>query len=357
MPPAKTAKPATPKNEPTATKTIINPDVQVQCIRFSPCGKMLVAAGCDGSVRRWDITTDTPTELPKLPGHNGWTTWVGFHPDRHRLASVDSWGRLIAWDATAPEPKKLWENATAHDGWIRKVEISPDRTSVLTCGSDGFARLWNTDTGKKTAEFPCEDMVLAAAFHPTEKQLVTGTLHAVVTQWDLATGKPAKTYDAGLIYKSDRLQDVGGVRCLTFSADGKNLYVGGTLPSHGGSVQGMPHILGFDWTSGKVTSTWKGNDPSHGFVYDLLVTPSGDVAAVTSGQPGRGQFLVWKPGTETAAFLTTKMPNCHSLTLHPDGVRLAVSSTNGGSNGNGKGKGEYKANFSPIQFWTLPRNS
>ncbi|MCZ2342983.1 MAG: hypothetical protein LC104_14510 [Bacteroidales bacterium] len=355
MPPAqKTAKPApTKKNEPTQTKTVINPDVQVQCIRFRPCGKILAAAGCDGTVRRWEISGDKPTELPTMSGHQGWTTGIAFHADRPRLVSADSWGKVIAWDDTAREPKKLWETP-AHDGWIRKIDISPDGRSVLTCGSDGFARLWSLDTGKKTAEFACNDPVLAAAFHPSGKMLVTGTLHAIVTKWDLATKQPVGTYDAGVLYKESRLQDVGGVRCFAFRADGHNLYVGGTLPSNGGSVQGLPHILSFDWASGKSTGIWKGNNPSDGFVYDLLVRPQGEVVAVTSGQPGRGQLLFWTPGSETATFLTTKMPNCHSLTLHPDGVQLAVAATNGGSNGNGKGQGDYKANFSPIHFWTLP---
>lgn len=358
MPPAKAAAPQTaPKTEPTPTKTIIQPDVQVQCVRFSPCRTILAAAGCDGTVRRWDVRTDAPVELPKLPGHQGWTTGIAFHPDRQRLASVDSWGKLIVWDYTAREPKKLWENAAAHDGWIRKVDISPDGKSLLTCGSDGFVRVWSTDSGQKNTEYACDDMVLAAAFHPSGQMIVTGTLRAIVTKWDLATGKPAGTLDAGVIYKESRLQDVGGVRCVAFSANGQNLYVGGTLPSHGGSVQGLPHILGFDWKSGKSTGIWKGNNPSDGFVYDLLVRANGEVAAVTSGQPGRGQFLLWKPGTDTPRFLTTKMQNCHSLALHPDGIRLAVAATNSGSNGNGKGKGEYKANFSPIHFWTLPEQT
>lgn len=358
MPPAKTAKPAPaapPKNEPVQTKTVINPDVQLQCLRFSPCGTLLAAAGCDGTVRRWSVSGEAPEELPKLLGHNGWTSWLAFHSDKKRLISGDSWGRLIACDYTAKEPKKLWEVAAAHDGWIRKVDVSPDGASVLSCGSDGFARLWSADAGKKTAEFACNDPVFAAAFHPSDKAIVTGTLHAIVTKWDLGTGKPAGTFDASVLYKEHRLQDVGGARCFAFSRDGKTLYVGGTAPDNGGNVQGFPHILAFDWATGKPkVAPFKSTNQSDGLVYDLFVRPAGDVIAVTSGQPGRGQLLFWTPGQEAPTFVSTKMPNCHSVALHPDGVRLAVAATNGGSSGNGKGKGEYKANFSPIHFWTLP---
>jgi hypothetical protein len=44
--------------------------------------------------------------------------------------------------------------------------------------------------------------------------------------------------------------------------------------------------------------------------------------------------------------------------VHPNGIRLAVSATNGGSNGNGRriGKdGEYPGNYSPLHILDLPQ--
>ena len=50
------------------------------------------------------------------------------------------------------------------------------------------------------------------------------------------------------------------------------------------------------------------------------------------------------------------MPNCHSLAVHPNGRRLAVTATNGGSNGNGRQldkSGEYPGNWSPVHIWEM----
>lgn len=41
--------------------------VQICAARFSPCGNVLAAACFDGSVRRWDSSTDKFTELTPSP--------------------------------------------------------------------------------------------------------------------------------------------------------------------------------------------------------------------------------------------------------------------------------------------------
>lgn len=340
--------------EPTPTEIVITPDVQLMCVRFHPSGAWLAAAGCDGTVRRWGTTTEMPGELPPLTGHNGWTSWLAFSPDGKRLFSADSWGRLTAWDTTGAEPKKVWDVPAAHDGWVRKVDVAADGSAVLTCGSDGFARVWAADTGEKRAAYECGGPTFAAAFHPGGGQVLTGTLRGELTKWDTATGKPVGTFDAAELFAEHRLQTVGGVRSLAFADGGKVVYAAGTKPENGGNVQGVPHVLGFDWATGERTDTFRGLSKSDGFAYDMTVRPSGRVIAVTSGQPGRGQLLVWTPGSAEPTFVAAKMPNCHSLAVHPNGMRLAVAATNRGSNGNGKGKGDYVPNHSPIHFWTLP---
>lgn len=349
---------AKPITVPTAEKTPLTPDVQLQCLRYSPSGQILAAAGCDGSIRRWTLTGTETVELPKLTGHHGWVSGLVFHPDSQRLYSADSWGRLIAWDIRQAEAKPLWQVANAHDGWIRQLALSPDGQSLATVGYDGWLRIWSTAQGAKVKEFARgNEPIFAVAFHPTGDDLVTGTLHAKVTRWNLATGKPIGDFPAAEMYLESRLQDTGGVRTLAFSPTGDQLFIGGSKPSNGGSFQGIPHILSYDWKSGKRGPTFQGTSPNEGLVYDMQVHPQGYVIAVTSGQPGNGRLIFWMPGEEKPRFVTSQMPNCHSLTLHPAGNRLAVAATNTGSNGNGKVKGkdgEYPANYSPIYFWNLP---
>ncbi len=53
---------------------------------------------------------------------------------------------------------------------------------------------------------------------------------------------------------------------------------------------------------------------------------------------------------------TKKYPNCHSIAWHAATRRIAVSTTNAGSNGNGRQlkDGEYPGNFSPVFLFQLP---
>lgn len=342
-----------PPVAPTEIKKPLVPDVQLLGLRFSLCGKFLAAPACDSSVRRWDISGPEPVELPKIAGFNGWVGSIAFHPDKTRLFAVDSWGRLACWDITAKEAKKVWDIPTAHDGWARKVAVNPDGSSIASVGKDGFARIWNTKDGAKRSEIPAKEDLLSVAWHPDGKHLVTGDLRGVITAWDVASGKPVRTFDAKEMYHYDRIQDVGGVRCFAFSADGKTLIAGGAKPATGGFVQAFPLLLAFDWVTAKRTGSWQGATNNEGYALDCRMHAEGHVMAVTSGQPGNGKLLFWKPGDAKPFFEVVK-PNCHGLDVHPDGKRLAVVTTLG-SNQNGKPKGkEYTGSHSPIVFWTLP---
>ena len=90
---------------------------------------------------------------------------------------------------------------------------------------------------------------------------------------------------------------------------------------------------------------------------DLVWHPAGFLMLTTSGQPGNGKLIFRRLTDDAAFFETTKLPNCHSIALHPSLHKLAVIATNAGSSGNGRSlakDGTYPGNFSPIHVWTLP---
>jgi hypothetical protein len=178
--------------------------------------------------------------------------------------------------------------------------------------------------------------------------------------WDLESGKAVRQFDARQLYLLSRLQDVGGVRCLAFDVKEQTLIAAGTKPSVGANVQGTPTVLFFDCASGKLKHTLQVGGGGDGFVYDLHLHPAGFVMAVTSGNPGLGKLFFQRPADAQPFFLYTKMANCHSLAVHPNGHRLAVSATNANSNGNGRQIGkatEYPGNFSPVHVFDLPQQA
>lgn len=327
-----------------------NPGVQVNRLRFSPCGKALVAACFDGTVRRWIMTGKEPKELPVLKGHNGWVSALAIREDRFYTA--DSWGRIIGWgDYLDQEPKKVFEVAVAHDGWIRALAIAGD--GVVSCGRDGFLRAW-ADDGKKKCEVDthADQMSLATA----AGKVVAGDNLGTLRVFDVSTLKEQKHFEVKELHLLDRIQDVGGVRCMAFNDEGTRLYVGGAIPKTGGFVQGTPLVVELEWPVGKRLSQFKGTADTEGFVHDMLWHPEGFIVGATSGQPGNGKMFCWKPGEAIPFNVFAKMANCHSNTRNPVDGRLALAGTNSNSSGNGRVKskdGDYSANSSPIQLFEM----
>jgi WD40 repeat protein len=339
-------------NAPKELGKPLAPATQVTRVRFSPDGQHLAAACFDGKVRRWDVAGKESAELPALGDHNGWVTDLAF--STKALLSGDSWGRLSAWH----DAKRLWTVESAHDGWLRSIATSADGSQLATCGKDGFVRVWNAADGKKLGEFETKTDLLSVCFAPDGKSVFAGDLFGAVREFAVDSGKITRTFEVKELHKFDRIQDVGGVKCLLVSSDGKTLFAAGAEPKTGGFVQCVPLIVAFDLASGKRLSQWRGANDNEGYVTDLGWHKNDVVIFTTSGQPGQGKFHIWKPGDEKTLFSGGKLPNCHSVALHPDGDKIAVSATNANSSGNGRVKGaggEYPANTSPIQLWSLPK--
>jgi WD40 repeat protein len=326
---------------------------QLYVIRFSPCGKFLLAGGYDGLVHRWDVSSDKLPELPPVNGHGGWVCGLAFHPlDKRHVFTADSWGQVRAWAYGEEKPLAKWSVDNAHDGWIRDLAVSRDGNLVAACGMDRRVRVWSSTDGKRLHEFAHSEDLFSVAMHPDGKSLIAGDLKGAVSQWDLASGREVRTLDAKLLYKLDRLQDVGGVWRLVFDDKGETLAAAGCKPSVGATVQGIPTVLLFDWATGKQKLAMALGDNSDVLTHDVAFHPAGFVMAVTSGQPGRGKVVFWRPGEAKPFYESNTIENCHSLSLHPDGRRLAVSGTSRGSNGNGRVlvNGQYVGNTSPIHL-------
>ena len=117
----------------------IVPPAQLSRIRFSPCGQQLAAASHDATIKRWDVTGTDAKELPALGGHNGYVVSLAFHPDKQRLFTCDTWGKLTGWNYL--EGKVIWEVPSAHDGWLRAIALSPKDAQLLADHADVLTML------------------------------------------------------------------------------------------------------------------------------------------------------------------------------------------------------------------------
>ncbi len=333
-------------------------DRQMSAARFSACGKFLLAAGHDGLVRRFDATVDEMPELKPLTGHDGWVQRVVPARDEEVVYSVDSWGQLRCRSFVDDQAPPRWSNRAAHEGWILDLALSTNGKLLATCGIDRAIRVWSTTDGIKLQEFTIPEWeVLSVAFAPDDTSVLAGDLSGKVRQWELSAGKMTREIDVSALHKADRLQEVGGVRRMLFSPDGTRLLCAGTQPKNGGNVQGTPVVLVFDWSTGQHQKTIEFGKDGDVYVTDLAFHPTGFLMTTISGNPGAGKLVFRRLEDDTSFFETTKMPNCHSVALHPSQPRFAVVATNGGSNGNGRNldkEGKYPGNYSPIHIWSLP---
>jgi WD40 repeat protein len=251
-------------------------------------------------------------------------------PTPFTFLSSDYLGEIRWWDGVADKPTPT-RTIQAHDGWVRALAISPDQKTLASCGNDRLIKLWNVADGKpaRTLEGH-ESHVYNVAFHPTTNTLVSADLKGIVKEWDLATGKQTRELDAKAFHKYDNTfaADIGGIRGMCYSADGKSLAcIGITNVSNAFAGVGNPLVILFDVKEGKgkQLKTKEANYQGTGWGVGFL--PNGHV--VGAGGAGQGRIWFWNPA-DASNYHTVNVPtNARDMAVHPDGTALAIAGANG----------------------------
>ena len=296
--------------------------------RFDPTGRFIFAGGQDSAVVRFSLEDAAQAVLV---GHESWVRSMAFDPAGEVLWTGDYAGRLIRWPAAAESPAPE-QSIDAHQGFLRAVAVSPDGQLVATGGNDKMVRLWTAAEAAPVSELAGhESHVYNLAFHPEGQFLVSGDLKGVLRQWDVASGQQVRQLDAGKIYKYDGgfRADIGGVRSMAFSADGRYLAASGnTNVTNAFAGVGNPAVVLLDWESGKEIQFLVAKESFNGVCWGVDFHPAGFIVGV-SGGGGGGFLLFWKP-EEPKAFHRFKLPNtARDMALHSDGLRVAVAHYDG----------------------------
>jgi hypothetical protein len=315
-----------PKPDPAAVRLVqtITHDRPVLTCRFEAGGDFLFAGAEDNNFHRWELFTASAVHLK---GHKSWIgTMGGLTPAGNLIVTGGHEGKLAWWNALDPAPAPI-RFIDAHKGYVRAVAVSPDGQLIATGGNDNLVRVWSAADGTLVKELAGHSRhVYNVGFHPSGKSLISGDLMGVLKQWDVGSWTMTRELDAKVLSKYDNTfkADVGGIRAIDFSPDGKLLAVGGiTEVSNAFAGIGNPLVLLFDWESGKVSKQLKPRENIQGSVWGLRFHPSGEFLIGSGGGPA-GALWFWKPDEEKSFHTIGLAAVAYDLALHPDGLRLAV---------------------------------
>ena len=295
----------------------------------------LASVAFNGVITLWDVKTSKKSTVHNTE-HRDWFPTLAFSPDGTKLVSLGVEGTpVFGAGASFGHPFSPWrashlirltdvktgrELATLrYVSGIRELTFSPDGKTVAFSGL-GEILLWNTETGDEQA-IPFADLanlgilniptVLALAFSPDSKWLVSGTSKGEIQMWDVATGEALVAFA-----KPQAL----GPRALAFSPDGALLAAG---------RRGHIHLWEVD-TANKLFSISTGHRrdrPSTNSAELLVFSPDGEVL-VSGFDTGTIQLWDVRTGDKIAA-LDGHTKGVNTLAFSPDGTMLVSAATDG----------------------------
>ena len=196
-------------------------------VAFDPKGKRVLSGGWDNWVKCWDSATGK--ELVAVQQWKGTPRAVAWAPDGKRWV-VGLMGNLATsvdvWDT---ETQEVTTRYTGHTGPVRgvlAVAFSPDGKRIVSGGFDRRVRVWDAKTGQEQLVLPGHNpTVSSVAFSPDGHWVISGGHDNAVKVWDSTTGKQVYTFQT---------EDGGRqlVRCIAVNADGSRVASGhedGTL--------------------------------------------------------------------------------------------------------------------------------
>lgn len=295
-------------------------NAEVQCVAYSPDGRLIASGGPNHQINLWDASSGKL--IRKLPSESS-ANHLAFTPSGQQL--LTSWsnsGLIRVWDVATGEQLRTVETGMKR---VRLFALTPDAKQLIVVASDSkyswhspmgeeTCRVWDFESGEKLREFTIQTASTESiSITADDKTLVTGSANGVIHVLNLETGQEFET----LI----------GHR---HSVEGLALNSDGTLLASGSTDQTIRLWDAKTWKSLRVL---KGHNRS---VTSIAYSPNGRILASGSGtssyplSPENSQKIrFWdvRTGKQIGAF-TEFNTNTSALAFSPDGQRLVIAHDN-----------------------------
>jgi WD40 repeat protein len=153
-----------------------------------------------------------------------WAAWVivgGAIAVIGALGAFTFVGTFTTLTETAPTHLSL-HPAFGHSQAVLAVAWSPDGKFIVTGGNDQLVILWDAQTGAELRHFQGHTaLVSSVAFSPDGRQVLTGSGDNTARLWDVATGKELRTFEGHSDWVMSVAFSPDGQQALTGSGDGK----------------------------------------------------------------------------------------------------------------------------------------
>jgi WD40 repeat protein len=286
----------------------------ITALAFDPSGRYLATVGRNGSAKLHELTAATNRADPmtvalhdvkdQLEGHAGRVNSVVFSHDGKRILTSGSDGKVKLWNTADGEMIAEWDGATPGVE-INDALFSPDDRLIAACAANGSLGIWDSTTGSEilSAKVSSNSPLLRLAVS-RQGDFAAGALDGTILFFDFATKKFHEWHD-----QHDAITalafDSGGGRLLSASDDGTAVILDTssgnpdeTLPAK----PGAPHVLA------------------------AAFNPTGNGIATTYSD---GSVNVWTQQGEPVAVLPGTLNTPAIADFSPDGSLLATSSSNG----------------------------
>jgi WD40 repeat protein len=233
-------------------RTLVGHEAEVFSAVLSPDGRQALTCSADGTARIWDA--DTGKELRVLRADKIPVVIAQFSPDGRRILTVSAahynhdpgavgttgggasgagaeahWQREVPaarlWDAATGRLIATWRPTRTERYSLQSplsVEFSPDSRLVATAfglSPDNAAWVHDAQTGKEVARFTGhQEHVVAVAFSPDSRKIVSASVDETARIWDVASGKLLQTLRGHSTALVSARFSPDGMQVLTFGA-------------------------------------------------------------------------------------------------------------------------------------------
>ena len=264
----------------------------VTALAFDPSGERLLSGTGSGALVLWDAAGGA--EIRRFEGHESRIHELVFSPDGRSFLSAADDRQLIKWDAQTGEKLFSYQNPTDS---VNAVAYSPDgRSFAAGMGTFRFAsgpvdpdevdnsiHVWDSASGAETGQLAGhEGPVMAVAFSPDGRQLLSGSIDTTLRLWDVAAGKVLQRLDG----------HTSGVLSLDYDGDG------GYIAS--GAEDGT--VIVWEAETGDLLRQIDGHE---GVVHTVAFTPEGAVRSAAED----GDVKLWDPALDREALLAWAQNN------------------------------------------------